>query len=299
MDGILVERFNPIHWDWLVYMAMFVAGTAAGAYLVAAMLEAFGRGRSSLARTAHAVAFLVLILTPVFLTLDLGRPERFWHMVIQSKTLMPMFKPWSPMSLGSMLLIVFSGLTFISFVDMLVGRGLFAIGPWRRDHTIHGSRLGLIWTLIGAVLAVAVGAYSGVLLSVTNIPGWANSVLIGAVYVATSIRTGVAALLLVQTLRGKEDTDLIALHSAHVWLIVWWLVTMVAFIGTLGEASRFFLFGAPLIAMIAAVVLGGLVPLALHFMTHTRSAALASTLLILAGGLLVRYAIVMGPQLVH
>ena len=52
MGGLLEVRLNPVHWDWLIYMAMFSAGVAAGAYLVAALLEAFGRGRSSLARVA-------------------------------------------------------------------------------------------------------------------------------------------------------------------------------------------------------------------------------------------------------
>jgi len=297
MGGILDVRLNPVHWDWLIYMAMFFAGVAAGAYLVAALLEAFGRGRSSLARAAQIVSFLVLIITPLLLTIDLTHPERFWHMVLQSKTGLPIWKPWSPMSLGSLLLVLFSGVSFVSFVDALIGQGVFSLGPWRRDHTLHGSALGLIWTMIGALLAVGVGAYSGVLLSVTNIPGWANTALLGAIWIATSVRTGVAAVLLVQKLRGREDVDLMALESTHIWLIVWWLVVMFAFLATLGDTSRFFLFGAPLVALIAAILLGGLVPLGMHFAAHTRGAAIASTLLILAGGALVRYAIVMGPQL--
>src|SRR5438046_907488 len=82
----------------------------------------------------------------------------------------------------------------------------------------------------GALLAVGVVSYSGVLLSVTNIPGWANTVLLGAIWIATSLRTGVAAVLLVQKLRGREDADLVALESTHIWLIGWWLVVMVAFL---------------------------------------------------------------------
>jgi formate-dependent nitrite reductase membrane component NrfD len=196
-------------------------------------------------------------------------------------------------------LTLFGAVTFISFVDMLVARGTFTLGPWRRDHTIHGTGLGLVLTIVGALLAVAVGAYSGVLLSVTNIPGWTNSVLIGAVYVATSLRTGVAGVVLVQTLRGRPDADLIALQGTSTWLIVWWLVMMVAFFATLGDASRFFLVGLPLLAMILAIILGGLVPLGLRFMRHTAGTAIASAGLVLLGGLLVRYAIVMGPQVGH
>jgi hypothetical protein len=83
----------------------------------------------------------------------------------------------------------------------------------------------------------------------------------------------------------------------HIWLVVWWLVVMAVFLATLGDASRAFLVGVPLVVMILAILIGGLLPLGLHFVGHTRGVALASTLAILAGGVLVRYAIVMGPQL--
>jgi hypothetical protein len=134
---------------------------------------------------------------------------------------------------------------------------------------------------------------------VTNIPGWTNSVLIGAVYVATSVRMGVAGVVLAQMLRGRPDADTTALQGTSTWLILWWLALMVAFFVTLGDAAHYFLVGAPLAAMIGALLLGGLVPLGLHFMRHTARTAIASAALVMLGGLLVRYAIVMGPQLVH
>ena len=43
---------------------------------------------------------------------DLGRPERFWHMMIQSETFRPMFKWWSPMSAGSWGLSAFGAFSF-------------------------------------------------------------------------------------------------------------------------------------------------------------------------------------------
>src|SRR4051812_40204599 len=107
MGGILDQRFNAVHWDWLIYLAMFFAGVAAGACLVAALVEAFGRGRSARARVSQILAFVVLLITPIFLTADLAHPERFWHMIIQSETGRPMLKPWSAMSLGALLLTLF------------------------------------------------------------------------------------------------------------------------------------------------------------------------------------------------
>ncbi len=298
---MLLDRINVVHWDWLVWLEMFVAGVAAGAYFVAAILEWVGRGRSPLARTAHALAFPLIILAALLLTIDLSRPERFWHMVIQSETLLPMLKPWSPMSLGSTLLGVFGVLSFVSFVDMLVDSGRLRLDGWRRDHTLHGSTLGKIWMALGALAAFGMGSYSGILLSVTNFPGWSHSPLIGALYMATAAMTGGAALVLVQALRGQIDADVVALDRTNIWFVIWWLVVLIAFLASLQEGFRYIVRGGPAVAMALAIILGGIVPLVIHFMGRLRLAAsiTVASALILIGGLLVRYAVVMGPQIAH
>jgi protein NrfD len=297
---MLLDRFNALHWDWLVYLEMFIAGIAAGAYMVAALLEWSGRGRSPLARSAHALAFPLVALAGLLLAVDLGRPDRFWHMVVQSKTMLPMFKYWSPISFGAVLLLGFGGVTFVSFVDFLISRDVFKLGGWRGERTLHGSLLGRVWALIGLLAAFGTAAYSGVLLSTTNIPGWGDSTLIGALYVATAIITGAAALVLIQTIRGLTDEDTLALAGANTWLIVWWLVLLIVFLATLGEGMRFILTGIALTALIAAVVLAAIVPIALRFLAGTRSRSLLlPAASILVGGLLLRFAIVVGPQSVH
>src|SRR5437867_9523231 len=183
-------------------------------------------------------------------------------MVLKSNTTLPIFNYSSPMSLGAVLLLLFGGFTFVSFVDFLIARGAFGLGGWRGERTLHGSLLGSIWMVIGGLLAFGISAYSGVLLTATNVPGWGDSTLVGALYVATAVITGVAALLLIQTIRGLIDGDVLALAGTNTWLVVWWLVVLVLFLAILGEGSRFILTGVALVALIAAVILAGVVPLA-------------------------------------
>jgi protein NrfD len=299
---MLPFRANSVEWGWLVYLEMFVAGVAAGAYATAALLEANGRGNSPVARTAHLLAFPLIVFAGLLLILDLQRPDRFWHMLVASEVLTPIFKPWSPMSLGSWLLTLFGFWTFVSFVDALVARRRLTLWGWRGDRTLHGSPLGLVWALIGAVLAFFLGSYSGVLLNVTNFPGWGHSILIGAMFVATALATGMAAVLLIEALRRQTDWgDVAGVERATVVLVGWQLLLVLAFVVTLGRAGLpVFFTGGSLPVILVAVVFGIVVPLVLgapiaNPRVHSRRVALFAAL-ILVGGLLLRAAVVMGPQ---
>jgi protein NrfD len=293
-------RANPLHWTWLVYLEMFFAGIAGGAYVAATILELSGRGRSAAARTAHLIAFPLMAVATLLLIVDLQRPERFWHMVVMSERFVPIMKPWSPMSLGIWLVILFTAFAFVSFLDALVARRLFAIGGWRYDRTLHGTPLGLAWSLVGGLFGLAVGIYSGVLLTASNFPGWADTWMLPAVYVSTALITGVAAVVLVQALLGDADADMVSLAQTNGWLIAWWLVNVVVFLLTLaGGGGAVFLTGIPLLAILAAIVLAGIVPLVMHALrpVGSKDTLAFAAALVLVGGFLMRFGIVMGPQL--
>src|SRR5215210_5744662 len=53
-----------------------------------------------LTRLGYYIAFVGVIISGFLLSIDLTRPLRFWHMLIQNHTGEPMFKPWVPMSVG-------------------------------------------------------------------------------------------------------------------------------------------------------------------------------------------------------
>ena len=87
------------HWGGYIVWYFYLGGIAAGAYAVAAMAAIFGGEADRRAtRPAHYIAFPLIAVCGAVLTVDLNRPERFWHMLIQSETFRPMFKWWSPMS---------------------------------------------------------------------------------------------------------------------------------------------------------------------------------------------------------
>src|SRR5688500_7706851 len=87
------------HWTWWIIFYFFIGGIAGTAFLLASLLHLFARPTDRpLARLGYYVAFIGAVISGILLTLDLIRPLRFWHMLIESNTGAPMFKSWVPMS---------------------------------------------------------------------------------------------------------------------------------------------------------------------------------------------------------
>ncbi|SFC79616.1 NrfD/PsrC family molybdoenzyme membrane anchor subunit [Streptomyces aidingensis] len=127
---------------------LFLGGLAGGSSLLAA--GAHATGRPALARPAKAAALGAVSLSTAALVHDLGRPERFAHML-------RVFKPTSPMSMGSWLLAGYGPLAGLAAVTGLTGRF---------------RRTGAAATAGAAVLAPAVTTYTAVLLADTAVPSW-------------------------------------------------------------------------------------------------------------------------------
>jgi protein NrfD len=140
----------PPDWGWLIVFYFFFGGLAGGCYFLAVLIDLFGRPEDRpLARLGHYIAFPCLVISGLLLTVDLTRPERFWHMLIESNTYRPMFKPWSPMSLGSWALMIFGGFALLSFVGALVEDDRLKWPQGRHLRPPEG--LGILVSIIGGL----------------------------------------------------------------------------------------------------------------------------------------------------
>jgi formate-dependent nitrite reductase membrane component NrfD len=298
-------RDVAIGWGWEVYIEMFLAGLAVGAFLIAMLLELFGRGRSPIARSGHIVTLPLVLIATGLLIYKLERQERFWHMVIQSENIpTPMFKWWAPISLGTWGLMIFSAFAAVSFIDAIIDRGWLRLGPWYRRRTLHGSLLGKLHALAAIPVALFVGAYSGALLSVTAVRGWVDTFMIAPLFVAISGATGAALLLLIEAIRTRAPLgEVEGLARASFFMTLWQLVALIVFAISLGGALTYFLSSTStivaaivgtLLCLVAALLL--LVPGVLRFDTPRYVSYGISAALILVSGFLLRYVVVMGPQ---
>jgi formate-dependent nitrite reductase membrane component NrfD len=289
--------FNPSfaipRWAWLVVLYFFVGGVTGGLYFAAAWLDLFGDRNDRLAvRIGHILAFPLIIVSALLLTFDLGQPSRFWHMIFESERFpLPMLKLYSPMSFGSLILLVFGAVSFLSFVDEV-----FAKGRWLHSP---GSPVGKALSVIGAIGGLALAGYTGVLLNVTNEPVWGNSPWISALFLFSGVSTGIAVLLLLARRAPRATFD--KLSEADGYLMVLELITLVVFLASLGALGTRFIFGTPvLVLFVVVIVVGLLVPLALHWRPALagghRTASLLSAVLVLIGGFVLRWAVLAAPQ---
>ncbi|HEX6435005.1 MAG TPA: NrfD/PsrC family molybdoenzyme membrane anchor subunit, partial [Gemmatimonadales bacterium] len=105
-------------WTWWIIFYFFIGGIAGTAFFLASMLRLSG-GTSPLVRLGYYLAFIGALVSGFLLTVDLDRPLRFWHMLIQNHTGLPMFKPFVPMSVGSWGLLLFGLFAFLATLASL------------------------------------------------------------------------------------------------------------------------------------------------------------------------------------
>jgi protein NrfD len=286
---------NPPHWNWLVIFYFFFGGIAAGSYVFAALLDLFGRPTDRpLARLGYFIAFPALLLCPPLLILDLDRPERFWHMLLQNNTMAPMLKTYSPMSLGSWALLIFGIFVTLSFLGAL---GEARAGGWRSFAGLGRGTLGKVIAALGTIPGFFVAGYTGVLLSVTNRPIWADSPMLGALFLLSG--AGTAAALMVWLGRDRAaPSSLRWLTRVDVWISLLEILVIIVMFVMLGPVSRAWMNVWGLALIVGVVLLGLLVPIVLHWRPSVLGAntiAVASALAI-AGGLLLRIVVILSSE---
>jgi hypothetical protein len=185
---------HPPDWHAHVVLDLLFNNLATGLFLAAAACElaaptAFGR----VTTWAYPLALGLLLIDLVLLVLDLGDPFRFHHML-------RVFKPTSPMSLGTWFLTVYSLFpTTLVAVEVIV-----AVGWLPTDSS-------LVWLVRkvavagGLPFAFGSAAYKGVLFSVTAQPGWKHARWFGAYLINSAVMLGATQLLVMAELLGEQS----------------------------------------------------------------------------------------------
>ncbi len=293
-------------WHWLIVLYFFIGGLAGGCYFIAVLIDFFGRREDRpIARLGYYVAFPAVALSGLLLSIDLSRPLRFWHMLIERNTLGPMFKPWSPMSFGSWALLLFGFFTFITFLGALaeeehVRWPILRRGQWPIFRLVRPpSLLGSIVAVLGGLAGLFIAGYTGVLLAVTNRPIWADTPLLGMLFIVSAASTSAALLMLLAGRYGWSGLPgMAALRRMDGIVLVLELLVLIAVVVSLGPALRGWLNAWGLLLIVGVVIPGVLLPLMLAWRHRGRAdAAFARVpMLVLLGGFLLRVVVIFSSE---
>jgi formate-dependent nitrite reductase membrane component NrfD len=279
-------------WTWEVPVYFWLGGIGAGSHLISTLAQLLGWRDEAFFRASRYTTLVTMILSPVLLIMDLGRPERFYNML-------RIVKLRSPMSTGSWALSVFGGLSGLIATAQAARDGLLG-----RDNALVRLIQALVPDRLLSVAALPiglyVGLYTGILLAATSVPMWArNFLLMGPTFLSSGISTGLSAISFVLHLGGwGEKKTLEALRRTE-------RVSLVVEAGLIAASLvRMGRWGKPLYSkklaplFFGGTILGGIVaPFVLLSGRESRPRGLLASVLALLGGLALRFAMIEGGRL--
>jgi len=275
-------------WGWYIVVYFFLGGIAGGAAFLSGLLDLLGdRLDRRMTRIGYLIALVAIAIGAPLLIVDLTIPARFWHMIWKSDTGGPMFKYYSPLSLGVWII-----LAFVLFVGLAAAASLADIGRFPRWFANFGEGvLGKIIALGCILSGAALAAYTGLVLTGTNRPLWGDSAWITLLFLLSGISAGGAAMILLGwrqgypgTVRWIEEMEryssvleliVLAIIAATIWSVVrvvWngaWGAILLFGVGVLGIVTPNVLYARPRALGTATVPVAALLALIGGFLLRT------------------------------
>lgn len=280
------------HWKWLIIGYFFLGGISGSSAAIGAIARLFaGASGQAFGRRATYVSLLALLPCPLLLILDLGRPQRFFNMLLA-------FRPSSPMSMGTW---AFTGFGIATSLTTVIE---YSIDRSRGRH-VWRSRVATGAAIASGLLGFVVSGYTGVLIAATAVPLWSKRPhLIGPLFLASAMSSGAAAISAATALLPVAETAADdALAGFEVLATAVEGILLLAWVSSLGSTARplterqlapvvrFGVVGLGMVAAPAVAACAELLP------RHARRGArVLSAALTLAGVFALRYAAVEGGR---
>lgn len=202
-------------YGWLITTYFFIGGLASALQFISTVIDFLGDKKDKkLVSFGRFSALLGAIISPFLLIADLHTPRRWYNML-------RIFRPTSPMSIGTWALTTFgtfSGIT--AFGEMLHTFFRFKPGQW----------LARLASLPAALAGGVVSLYTGTLLATTSTPLWSSSFpYLSSLFSSSAASTAVAALTLAAHAtktpkNARKRLSLLAIVSGTAELILALLV---------------------------------------------------------------------------
>lgn len=266
-------------WKWEIALYFFSEGISAGSFILCTIADFGGNSRfRETVRKGRYLSFATLLPCPPLLIADLGRPERFHHML-------RIWKWTSPMNHGAWAL---SGYGMSS--ALAATAEIPAFGALQRFIPRRFAGV------LGMPFALTMVSYPGVLLSTTSNPIWAKSHFLGSLFACSSMSNAIAALTLLNY-KSEDESLHRALTKFDDIAAGAEVVALGAYLGSARKATRPLFKGKQSkLFMFGGIVVGLIAPAILRRSKSKILSAGAAPLLTLAGGLALKWSITYAGQ---
>lgn len=287
--GAISNLSNTYPWGFWISFDLFTGvAISSGAFVMAAIVYIFELKQfRPLLRPTVLTAFLGYIMVIIALLVDLGRPERIWHMMIY-------------MNHTSILLeIGICVMTYTAVLAIEFAPVLFEGLRWQKfANLIH--RFIMPFVILGVVLSTLHQSSLGSLLLIQPeklFPLWWTPIL-PPLFFISALAIGLSMIILESTLsaryfrRGLETHLLEQLARAIPFILGLYLLVRFGQLALAGDLGYLFSSGTMSVLFWAEILFGSVVPLILFSMRRVRqspSGLLIGAILLLAGMILNRF----------
>ncbi len=265
-------------WHGIIAWDALLNGMATGLFLAAAVSELAAPAIfMRVAKLAYPVALVLLLVDLGLLVLDLGDPLRFHHML-------RVFKPGSPMSLGTWCLTIFS-------LPLTAAAGLSLLAEFGWDF--EWARL--LAVVVGLLPGFFSAAYKGVLLSTNAQPGWKDARWLGGYLTNSALLMGCAELLVLSSLVGQTQATAI-LRICFIVLLALNVIPLGLLFANLRPAHALLYTSGQQWSVGVLIAAGALIPAGLMLLNGGLLFTLAAVVVLLAESWLIRFVFVKIPH---
>ncbi|MBF0380834.1 MAG: polysulfide reductase NrfD [Magnetococcales bacterium] len=174
---ITFNVFHHVAWGTTVSVYFWLVGASAGAFVISTFGWVFGLERfKPLALTAAITAILMLVIVPVLLTWDLGKPVRFIYLLIPGY-----WHATGPMAWGTVLI--------CSYLTTMIAYTYFII----KNNAIWAKSLGIL----AIMLLYALEWYTGVVMEFNPGRFLNNTALAPLLFLTGAFISGIGLLILI------------------------------------------------------------------------------------------------------
>lgn len=282
------DVFHEVALNWMIPTYFFLGGLSAGLFILSVVFNYWKTEYKVLAKPAAILSPLFLAAGMNLLILDLGKPLRFWKLMVT-------FQPSSAASWGTWLLSIFFALNVLYAFLLVTGKDEKA------------KRFGYI----GLLFAFVAATYTGFLLAQMQGKALWHSPLIPWLFLVGSLISGLALVILAGIVLGKTKElghGAITLSKTLGWLVVLELALIFTEVLVLLNGGQDAVLGVKafltgdysFLFWAVEIGIGSIIPLAI-LLSSNRAAKLSlqsiAAILVLVGVFAMRYIVVMAGQI--